>query len=625
MDIVSRVDLLTKLRDVDKRSKKMCLACPTVITAPWFAPYDKKKGYPVRFGNKVEPLICGEKTFLDIHQTIRTARSSVHIALWSFMPGFRLVRGNANKDLDSIGELLIDAALNRNVKVRIILWGLYKSGTLMRIPALMKESEKDPYYRDDWEWYNRIQDVVNIELRYETTKSITASHHQKTVVVDNKVGYVMGMNMRTSDWDTNDNLVFNFMRDPGSTPRHDISAKVEGPCVKDLEKNFAARWARSGRQSTAWIPVFVPGINRNIPVPFRAESGVKNTSPIDKIFINDMNSLRINPIYNGIPAQIVRTRKIKKEEAILKIYRQAIANANHYIYMENQYFRHEELARDIAKRVRARKGDFDFHLVIRVPDSALERAPTTDTLKIVENAYKEFGKIFTPYCIVANTLSSTTGSLMAKYLAGTSNIHSDNIYAGVVAIWGKDSSQAKYVENIKARMTHAQRKEIYAWTKKIPNPDKVHYQAIDAHVKTLIVDDIFASIGSANLNIRSMDYDSEINIAFKDKSVVKKIRMDLWKKHLNPVYMKNYPIDSDKLIDCKPEGITNAAKVWFDTAQYNKYLYKEDEWLVGTVMPLKMLMKSKWYDRLLQIPFITNPVIDHYVDNDTSPSSSEFV
>jgi phosphatidylserine/phosphatidylglycerophosphate/cardiolipin synthase-like enzyme len=66
-------------------------------------------------------------------------------------------------------------------------------------------------------------------------------------------------------------------------------------------------------------------------------------------------------------------------------------------------------------------------------------------------------------------------------------------------------------------------------------PDEVY-----VHTKTWIVDDVYAMIGSANCNRRSMTNDSECSIHFTDealwngaRAVVRNYRMDLWAEHLN--------------------------------------------------------------------------------------------
>jgi phosphatidylserine/phosphatidylglycerophosphate/cardiolipin synthase-like enzyme len=49
----------------------------------------------------------------------------------------------------------------------------------------------------------------------------------------------------------------------------------------------------------------------------------------------------------------------------------------------------------------------------------------------------------------------------------------------------------------------------------------------------MIVDDVFTTHGSANINTRSMQVDSELNIAHEWASVTQAMRRRLWEMHTN--------------------------------------------------------------------------------------------
>ena len=51
------------------------------------------------------------------------------------------------------------------------------------------------------------------------------------------------------------------------------------------------------------------------------------------------------------------------------------------------------------------------------------------------------------------------------------------------------------------------------------------------HSKLMIVDDVFTTLGSANINTRSMQVDSELNIAHEWMSVTQALRRRLWGMH----------------------------------------------------------------------------------------------
>jgi len=58
------------------------------------------------------------------------------------------------------------------------------------------------------------------------------------------------------------------------------------------------------------------------------------------------------------------------------------------------------------------------------------------------------------------------------------------------------------------------------------------YRPIYVHAKVTVVDDEWASIGSANLNTRGLVTDSELNVLVHDPALAKGIRVALWSEHL---------------------------------------------------------------------------------------------
>jgi phosphatidylserine/phosphatidylglycerophosphate/cardiolipin synthase-like enzyme len=61
---------------------------------------------------------------------------------------------------------------------------------------------------------------------------------------------------------------------------------------------------------------------------------------------------------------------------------------------------------------------------------------------------------------------------------------------------------------------------------------RMQYRPIYVHAKTAIVDDTWATAGSANLNGRGMATDSEINLSTTDTAAIRRLRLRLWAEHL---------------------------------------------------------------------------------------------
>jgi phosphatidylserine/phosphatidylglycerophosphate/cardiolipin synthase-like enzyme len=58
------------------------------------------------------------------------------------------------------------------------------------------------------------------------------------------------------------------------------------------------------------------------------------------------------------------------------------------------------------------------------------------------------------------------------------------------------------------------------------------YRPIYIHAKTCIIDDVWLTAGSANLNNRGLITDGEMNVVARDAALAKKLRVDLWAEHL---------------------------------------------------------------------------------------------
>ncbi len=81
---------------------------------------------------------------------------------------------------------------------------------------------------------------------------------------------------------------------------------------------------------------------------------------------------------------------------------------------------------------------------------------------------------------------------------------------------------------------------------------------IDTHAKIMIVDDVWCTVGSANLNDRGMDYEGEINVAYLEPANVKALRLKLFREHLEGDPRLTGDIDNDVAV-WKAHVSTNAS------------------------------------------------------------------
>ncbi|WP_253196857.1 phospholipase [Burkholderia cenocepacia] len=69
----------------------------------------------------------------------------------------------------------------------------------------------------------------------------------------------------------------------------------------------------------------------------------------------------------------------------------------------------------------------------------------------------------------------------------------------------------------------------------LPSVDHPPGQPGIAYLTTdlMTIDDVFTTLGSANINTRSMEADSELNICHENGDVTKRLRQQLWSLHTN--------------------------------------------------------------------------------------------
>jgi phosphatidylserine/phosphatidylglycerophosphate/cardiolipin synthase-like enzyme len=253
-------------------------------------------------------------------------------------------------------------------------------------------------------------------------------------------------------------------------PWHDAFLRVEGEPVGDIRDNFIGRW-NEGRTT---CEAFLRAVN--------AATGGAGSMPIGATDPLDAKSLPLaapDKKKASFPCQVHRTvsrapssfRGVPTlvRKDVLEGYLLAIGLAESFIYIENQYFREQAIADAIIARHKKQK---DLRTLIVLPDVAEELIG---------------GK--------GDPVTNLGASLQHQALDGMKKAIGANL--GLFTMKRQKEPTLVYV-----------------------------------HAKVLIVDDVYANLGSANANPRSFRVDTELNLAWHDPATVRKFRTDLWKEQL---------------------------------------------------------------------------------------------
>ena len=317
-----------------------------VLDYLWFTPI----GTPPTFGNEVELLVDGEEGWAAVAEALEGARHQIHITTWMYQPTTELRRPDPFAPIEArtphtIHDMLEDRA-DAGATVRLLVWDV----PVLQLPEEARQAARDASTNFEvLEQENPAEvavfnpDGLGILNKIFGTFKI-GSYHQKTIVIDDTVGFAGGMNMKENDWDSHRHRLFeprrarfgrsrNFrervrdlLAEADHKPRHDFIARLEGPAVRHLAANFQERWnhviADGGTQRGRWHATPVEGL------PSPAATGQSQV-------------------------QIVRTMPTPFEErGILDSHLRAIGKARRLIFIDDQYFRSTLVSDAIANAVR---------------------------------------------------------------------------------------------------------------------------------------------------------------------------------------------------------------------------------------------------------------------------------
>jgi phosphatidylserine/phosphatidylglycerophosphate/cardiolipin synthase-like enzyme len=452
----------------------------------WWAEGDT----PVHTDSQVDYLVDAYSTFLVTCRQFLMARKYIYLACWGVTPLMHLVRGTDQRagpdgspqqeallaELRKVGlqQPEIDFWCSHDLTLQSVLGYMVSKG--VEVKALIWASPEHFSHDDPKKAHEQLTQVGVSCILDDSAQGILhhpiESLHQKIAVVDGTHAFVGGIDMLVElsgdfdRWDTHSHHYSSSLRsnteDRAPHNWHDAHALIEGPAAGDVEHNFRQRWNDVVLRHKWDTQLLVP----EHPLAPRLESS------------------SVAQVARTIPAHTYSFAPEDGIQGIAQLYANALSNARHFVYIENQYlWTHAFYGID---RPGLGTDSPDMERNVRELAAALQRGAT---VALVLPDHPNTGRDFTDSGLARLRAeapeAAAQGRIQVFCLAASAEVDGEELY-----------------------------------------------RPIYVHAKVMIVDDLWSTIGSANLNNRGMRDDTEMNVATLDADLAHGLRLLLWAEHL---------------------------------------------------------------------------------------------
>ncbi|XVF35897.1 hypothetical protein REPUB_Repub19eG0011200 [Reevesia pubescens] len=534
-----------------------------------------------------------EPCWEDICHAILEAHHMVYIVGWSIFHEVKLVR-EPTRPLPNGGNLSLGKLLKykseEGVRVLLLVWDDKTSHSKFFTTGVMQTHDEETR-----KFFKHSSVTCVLSPRYASSKlsifkqqvvGTLFTHHQKCVIVDSQASgnyrkitaFLGGLDLCDGRYDTPDHRLFqdlntvfkddyhNPMFSAGTKgprqPWHDLHCKVEGPAAYDILTNFEQRWKKATKWSEfgrrlkrvtgwhddslikleriSWILSPSTLISRDDPALWVSKEGDPENWHVQVFRSIDSGSVKEFPkdVYQAEAQNLVCAKNLVIDKSIQTAYIQAIRSAQHFIYIENQYFIGSsygwpaykeagaenlipmELALKIASKISANER-FAVYVVIPMwPEGVPSSASVQEIL------FWQGQTIQMMYGIIVQELKSM--SIEDSY---------PQDYLNFYCLGNREEIPKNYFEPGSSLCNNGDT---------VSASQKYQRFMIYVHAKGMIVDDEYVILGSANINQRSLAGSRDTEIAMgayqphytwgerkrHPHGQVYGYRMSLWAEHM---------------------------------------------------------------------------------------------
>ncbi len=278
---------------------------------------------------RVALLVDAAAYFEALADACRGAERSIIVLGWDFDSRTPLGADTSENGITAGAFFDALAAAKRRLRIRILDWDF---------PIVYGRDRELPHTTGlAWKPHRRI------DFRFDDTHPLAGSHHQKIVVIDDRLAFCGGLDITGRRWDTpahepdDARRMFNGAPYP---PMHDVMIAVDGEAARAVGEIARQRWRAATGEAVELVEVS-----------------------------SDPWPAGLAPCLRDVDAAIACTAPPAQDDPgvrhVEQLYLDMIAAARRYIYVENQYFTSETVAAALAESL-ARPDGPEIVLVTRL-------------------------------------------------------------------------------------------------------------------------------------------------------------------------------------------------------------------------------------------------------------------
>lgn len=453
----------------------------------------KEWGVPITDHNQVKLLKNGKAKFADMFDAIAQAKHHIHLEYFNFRN-------------DSIAGVLFELLAQKaaeGVEVRALFDAF---GNMSNNQPLKNKHLKEIRARG-------IEIYKFDPIRFPYVNHVLKRDHRKIVVIDGKVAYTGGMNV--ADYYLNGTPQVGSWRD--------MHMSIEGPAVNDLQRIFLKTWNKVTKQHLDGEAYFfvedkkVPSAEESIQHTSNVEDSYLGASSLKEPNIGESNSKESNLGKSNSTELPLEESGFKESNLVESSLKEPSPKESLLEEFNLGTSKPKESSLDVFKNdnlpllqavlteldtVHAGIGplhtDVELAIVDREPGVTpkwIRRAYAVS----IDEADKKI-QLINPYFVPTHSIKKALKKALKRGID--------------VEIMISSKSDIPFTPDA----------SLYFAYKLVKRGAKVYlYDKGFHHSKIMMVDDTFCTLGSANLNSRSLRYDYEVNAFIFDKGVTKEM------------------------------------------------------------------------------------------------------